>query len=30
MIYIMNQLAEKETIFINLSNLIELKFVSAT
>ena len=27
MIYVMDQLAEKETFFINLSKLIELKFI---
>ena len=30
MIYVMDQVAEKEKIFINLLRLIELKFISTT
>ena len=30
MIYVMSQLAGKETFFINLSKLIELKLISTT
>ena len=30
MIYVMDQLEKKETILINLSKLIELKFISTT
>ena len=28
--YVMDQLAEKETFFINLSKLIEVKFIPTT